>query len=55
MLSYLKDMEIRGKYGNLEKRVLMLGRGKTTFSYLKDYHRLEDAKVQREKMAAASN
>ena len=37
MVDYIKDMEIRGKYGDLEKKVILLGNG-VCFTYLREFY-----------------
>ena len=33
MEDYIKDMEIRGKYGDMEKKVVLMGKNELCFSY----------------------
>lgn len=35
----MKDMEIRNKFGDLEKKISMMGCGTKCFEYLKNYHK----------------
>jgi hypothetical protein len=38
MLDYVQDMELRNKYGDLEKKIVMLGEGTICFGFLKDHY-----------------